>query len=331
MVQKQNKMAPTNSSENSLSIVDKQLQDTVRRAHVAVATEVHGQPIKNFTCQELPFAKLELYDICIDPIAIHRRSKDIERDANDDFLLATQIEGTVLIKQGDAEFTHHPGGLTLMSAGEPYTVIHTQKSRRLILHIPNSIYKERILACQTERQFRPRLIPAGGLVTIVYGMLKCLASEGDKLILSEQYTLAESLMELTAAILRSEADSDYERQHAQQSALFRRTLEYMEVNFMECDLTPEKIAQANGISMRYLHSLFHQAGISVSKWLWERRLKATREDLLDPNMSHMRVSEIAYRRGFNDPAHFSRAFKARFDISPSSIRKLAAQECAGRR
>jgi AraC-like DNA-binding protein len=164
-------------------------------------------------------------------------------------------------------------------------------------------------------------MPAGGLVTIVHTMLQSLATEADKLIMSEQYTLAESLMELTAAILRSEADHDYEQQHAQQSALFRRTLEYMDSNFMDCELSPEKIAQANGISMRYLHSLFHQAGISVSKWLWERRLKATREDLLDPNMSHMRVSEIAFRRGFNDPAHFSRAFKSRFDISPSGLRK----------
>ena len=94
---------------------------------------------------------------------------------------------------------------------------------------------------------------------------------------------------------------------------------------MDCELVPEKIAQANGISIRYLHSLFHQAGISVSRSLWEHRLKATREDLLDPNMNHMRVSEIAFRRGFNDPSHFSRAFKGRFDISPIGLRKRSAE------
>ena len=77
--------------------------------------------------------------------------------------------------------------------------------------------------------------------------------------------------------------------------------------------------------MRYLHSLFHQSGISVSRWLWERRLKAAREDLLDPNMNHMRISEIAFRRGFNDPAHFSRTFRNRFDVSPSGLRRIAAE------
>ena len=303
-----------------------QLVASVRRAHVSVDTEMQGEPIQNFTCRELPLGRLELFDISIDPIAIYRRTEDIDKDANDDFLLATQVEGTVVVKEGDVEFTQHPGSLALMSAGEPYTVIHTQKSHRLILHIPNEIYKERILAHQELRDFRPRLMPAGGLATIIHGMLKSLAFEADKLARTEQYTLAESLLELTAAVLRSEVDQEYDQQHAKQSALFRRILEFMEANFMDCELTPEKIAVANGISIRYLHSLFQQAGMTVSKWIWERRLKATREDLLDPGMVHMRVSEIAYRRGFNDPAHFSRAFKSRFEISPSKLRQVAQEQ-----
>jgi len=302
------------------------LMDTVRNAHVAVDIEQRGKPIRHFDCRELPLGKLELFDIQIDPVAIHRRSEDIDRDANTDFLLATQLEGTVLVKEGDVEFTQRPGDLSIMSAAEPYTVIHTQKSRRLILHIPDSVYRKRIHAHQEDREFRPRLMPAGGLATIVYEMLKSLAFEADKLTAAEQYTLAESLLELTSAILRSDADQEYERQHARQSALFRRILEFMEASYTDCELSPEKIANANGISMRYLHSLFQQAGMTVSKWMWERRLKATREDLLDPNMNHMRVSEIAFRRGFNDPAHFSRAFKNRFDISPSELRQTSLEQ-----
>lgn len=304
----------------------KQLEDSVRRAHVSVNTEMRGQPIRNFTCRELPLGRLELFDISIDPIAIYRRTEDIDKDSNDDFLLATQLEGTVVVKERNVEFTQHPGSISLMSAGEPYSIIHTQKSHRLILHIPNALYKERILGHQEERDFRPRLMEAGGLATIVHVMLKSLAFEADKLSVTEQHTLAESLLELTAAMLRSEVDQEYEHNHAKQSALFRRILEFMEANFTDCELTPEKVANANGISMRYLHSLFQQAGMTVSKWIWERRLKATREDLLDPQMNHMRVSEIAYRRGFNDPAHFSRAFKSRFDISPSKLRQVALEQ-----
>jgi len=303
------------------------LQEDVRSAHVYVATEVRDQPIQNFACRELPLGRLQLFDIYIDPIVIKRRFRDIAHDANDDFLLATQVDGTVLIKQGDADFTQRPGSLALMSAGEPYSVIHTQQSHRLILHIPNSVYQERILGNKKEAQFRARLLPEGGLASIVHSMLKSLAFEDDKLTRTEQYTLAESLLELTSAIVRADTDKEFEQQHTKQSALFRRTLEYLEANFMNSELTPEIVAKANGISMRYLHSLFQQSGISVSRWLWERRLKAAREDLLDPDMSHMRISEIAFRRGFNDPAHFSRTFRNRFDISPSGLRRQAAEDC----
>ncbi|MBT4521650.1 MAG: helix-turn-helix domain-containing protein [Halieaceae bacterium] len=320
-------MASTGASGSASK--DNGLEDIVRGAHVAVDIGRQGKPIKHFTCRELPLGKLELFDIFIDPIAIYRRSEDIDKDANDDILLATQVEGTVLIRTGDSEFTQHPGSLVIMSAAEPYTIIHTQESHRLILHIPNQVYRDRVLGQQEGIRFRPRLMPVGGLVSIVHQMLKALAFEADNLQTTEQYTLAESLLQLTSALLRSEADQEYEQHHAKQSALFRRIIEFMEANFTDCELTPEKIATANGISMRYLHSLFHQAGMTVSKWMWERRLKATREDLLDPGMGHRRVSEIAFRRGFNDPAHFSRAFKKRFDLSPSRLRQLALEQGAG--
>ncbi len=299
------------------------LQESVRDAHVTVGTEVRDRPIRRFMCRERRLANLDLFEIMIDPIAIHRRIEDIAKDRTDDYLLATQLQGTVLIKQGDFEFTQHPGSLVMMSAGHPYSIIHTQQSHRLILHFPATLFHKRVLGYLKTPVFRPRLMAAGGLVTVACGMLRSAALDAGAFKLPEQYALAESLFELTASMLRAETDEEYEKTHSRQSALFRRILEFMEGHFMDAEMTPEKIARANGISMRYLHSLFFQAGISVSKWLWERRLRAARDDLLDPNLRHMRVSEIAFDRGFNDPAHFSRSFRKRFDVSPLKLRQGA--------
>ena len=82
------------------------LQESVRDAHVAVGVETRGKPIQRFTCRELPVGKLELFDIWIDPIAIYRRTEDIDKDANDDFLLATQVEGTVVVPVSIAWLSH---------------------------------------------------------------------------------------------------------------------------------------------------------------------------------------------------------------------------------
>jgi len=51
-----------------------------------------------------------------------------------------------------------------------------------------------------------------------------------------------------------------------------------------------------------------------------RRLDATRRDLCDPALAARSISEIAFAWGFNDAAHFSRAFRARFGRSPRELR-----------
>ena len=307
------------------------LEHSVRHDHVEVDFELQDKPIKHFKCRELPLGKLELIEIKIDPITIYRRYEDINSDGVNNYLLSTQVKGTAVVSQDDVEYTQHPGSLAIMSAGHPYTVIHTQESHRLVLHIPSDIYHERILTHQEGRKFRPRQLPAGATSNIIFEMLKALATEGDNIQRTEQYTISECLLELASTVLRSDIDQEYEQQHTKQSALFRRILEFMEANFTDCEITPAKIAEANGISMRYLHSLFSHAGLTVSKWIWERRLKSTREDLIDPNLTHLRVSDIAFNRGFNDPAHFSRAFKSRYDVSPTQLRKIVADQQASSR
>ena len=46
------------------------------------------------------------------------------------------------------------------------------------------------------------------------------------------------------------------------------------------------------------------------------------ELLAMPEASHRSITEIAFACGFNDSAHFSRAFAARFDTTPSQWRRL---------
>nr|WP_291557272.1 helix-turn-helix domain-containing protein [Comamonas sp. SCN 65-56] len=45
--------------------------------------------------------------------------------------------------------------------------------------------------------------------------------------------------------------------------------------------------------------------------------------MCDPRASARSVSEIAFAWGFNDAAHFSRAFKNRFGCSPRDMRARA--------
>jgi transcriptional regulator GlxA family with amidase domain len=53
----------------------------------------------------------------------------------------------------------------------------------------------------------------------------------------------------------------------------------------------------------------------------EERLHRCHHDLADPGLSHLAVAEIAARWGYRSPAHFSRAFTARFGHPPGQARR----------
>ena len=61
---------------------------------------------------------------------------------------------------------------------------------------------------------------------------------------------------------------------------------------------------------------------TLGSWIRDQRLAAAREDLA--NASDKRsIGEIAYARGFADQAQFSRAFRARYGITPKEARLRA--------
>ena len=314
---------PSTAQKESNAVQQRQAE-VYHATFVADDTRPHMSNADGGSYKQLPLGKLSVCDIVTEALTVHRLPEDIIQDSVDDYFLTTQLEGTALVSQGDTEFSQGPGDLAVMAGGLPYSIEYPEHARRLILRIPPRVFHERILS-KEECDFHAQLLQGGGLVSIVTDMLKALILGAGELSETEQYTLAESFLELAAAVIRSNLQGN-NPQVSQQSALFRRILAHMEEQYCDCTVTPEKIADANGISTRYLHSLFQNSGTTVGKWIRERRLKATREDLLDPSMAALRVSEISFRRGFNDSAHFSRVFRERFGISPSELRAKVAEK-----
>jgi AraC-like DNA-binding protein len=66
--------------------------------------------------------------------------------------------------------------------------------------------------------------------------------------------------------------------------------------------------------------VFRNEPLTLAQYIWERRLEACSRDLRDPRLAARTVSELAFGRGFNDAAHFSRAFRERFGCSPRQWR-----------
>ena len=87
--------------------------------------------------------------------------------------------------------------------------------------------------------------------------------------------------------------------------------------------TPEAVARACYVSVRQLHRAFAREGTSFGAWVREQRLRRCRDDLADRERGDRAIAEIAAGWGFGSAAHFSRAFRARFGISPIALRVAA--------
>ena len=103
---------------------------------------------------------------------------------------------------------------------------------------------------------------------------------------------------------------------------------YINQHFANPDLNAKMVADACGISLRYLCHILKKNELSFSQLLWERRIETAHSWLREDKMRGHAISEIAYLVGFKSSAHFSRMFKARYAVGPREYRNLSEAEVA---
>jgi AraC-like DNA-binding protein len=110
---------------------------------------------------------------------------------------------------------------------------------------------------------------------------------------------------------------------AVKKARLRSVQQWIEEHMGEADLSLEKVASANGMSLRYLHVLFESCEMSVSEWIWNRRLQLAYDCLAKGDGRS--IISIAFDHGFNSPAHFSTMFRRKYGVSPRDVARLKQQ------
>ncbi|MET9476476.1 helix-turn-helix domain-containing protein [Streptomyces sp. NPDC002922] len=167
-----------------------------------------------------------------------------------------------------------------------------------------------------------------GMGALVSDFLSALAAEaefhrstiGNRLARIAVDLLAVLVMEL----LQTETEEETSDASNAGSELLSRIRTFIEEHLMEPDLSPESIARAHHISVRYLHKLFQNDSTTVSQWVRQRRLDCCRHELGRASSRKFTVAAMAHRWGFRSPSHFSRTFRNAYGMSPSEWQALAA-------
>lgn len=96
----------------------------------------------------------------------------------------------------------------------------------------------------------------------------------------------------------------------------------IERGYRDPEFDAKAVARTQSISRRRLDEvLLRETGASLTAHIWRRRLQQAAADLRDGSQVEKSVSAIAFDLGFQQLAHFSRAFKKHFAVTPTHWRR----------
>jgi AraC-like DNA-binding protein len=253
------------------------------RASVRTSADFHGAVTRH------RLGDLMLVDCAATPFVGHRGQPVMDggpEQRRHESILGFQFvgRGVELVREGGRQLAVSAGDVVLWDGLQPTNVEIVEAFYKRTLIFP----RDRVLAvCPrlAEQEVFPSL-DGNGPARLLVRYMNSLALELPR--------LDESAREITR----------YVRTHLQDEAL-----------------GPASIAHAYAMSIRALHALFEDIDQSVAGLVRSERLARCMEDLRRPSGGS--VTEIAFRWGFSDAAHFSRLFKRAFGMTPSVVRHEA--------
>ena len=92
---------------------------------------------------------------------------------------------------------------------------------------------------------------------------------------------------------------------------------------LSAELAPRALAQAQGLSLGYLSSLFHkEVGVTISEYIRERRMKHAAHLL---STTRLQIQTVAQHCGIMDVQYFSKTFKKEMGMTPKEYRERASE------
>jgi AraC-like DNA-binding protein len=96
---------------------------------------------------------------------------------------------------------------------------------------------------------------------------------------------------------------------------------YINENLDDLNLSISSLASHFEISVRHLHRLFHNEETTLAGYILRKRLDRCSQELSSSVYRSQRITEIAYKWGFNDSSTFSKIFKREIGLTPREYRK----------
>ena len=260
-----------------------------------------------------PLGRLDLARIDSQRQRVRRTGRDIGRAHRPGYYANLQVRGSSLVTQRGRETVLRPGDLALVDTGEPFTMAFGGDFQQLSFFVPAPL-----LSAQTSGPVRTaaRIGTGTGVGAAVRHALTALTRT--PLGPDVAARLATHAAGLLAVAL--EPADPAARGHAGSARSRAAAITDIEEHLADEDLSPATTARRLGVSVRTVHTWFAGSEHSYAGTVRLARLERARRALADPELTHLRVIDIAADAGFGNVATFHRSFRRAFGRTPGDIR-----------
>lgn len=291
-------------------------KDAVCAAFVELALDCDASMPFHCDLSIRPASAFDLIDVAGSAQAVHRDERLIGSDRDDRLIVMWQRDGTGLAIQDGNESILAPDSLTILDCRRPYTIRFAGPFRQIVAKLPAQALERRIGVAAT-RTVPPRLASTSGFTRLAARALDEVAGERRPARAAPLANIALDLLAL-AALDSAQGSPDETRMDALRVTWAKsHVLEHLHDSL----LTPSRVAERQGVSLRLLQRHFAEQGESLSGYILEQRLRRSAEALADVRLAERSITTIALSWGFNDPGRFAQAFRRRFGVTPSEHRR----------
>lgn len=289
------------------------LSQTFGAVDMTVPDEVYSGTIRT-----QPLGRLQAVTVDGDCLSALRTSRLVAQGSEEEYVVVKLLDrGVARLEQDGREAVLGPGDIFVYDMARPVQLNLPESFRTKSLVLPRDVLglSESDMAQVTASPLGPDT-PLGGLLS---PFLAGLVDGAGTYLPRTSEVMARNVVDLLGVMAeevlgRSSADTP-----GGNRALLLRIQAFIDRHLADSDLTPQAIARAHHISLRYLHKLFESEDVTVGRWIQRRRLEECRRELARRG-NGATIAAVAHRWGFTSAAHFSRVFRAAYGMAPREWR-----------
>ncbi len=205
------------------------------------------------------------------------------------------------------------GSFAFLNASEPLALDHLDDFEQLYLQFPSSAFTPGMFREATSIRMSAHCVNDKPLFECTRNLWEAAAALNP----TEHPAALDALMSLctlTSAFRQAQQTFDM-------PVRVTRAMHYIEHHLGDETLNGQVVAEAQGVSRRYLDELFAKRGYRIESWIWERRLERAAKKLSAVDGLKNSILKIAADLGFKSASHFCHAFTRHFGISPREYRR----------